>query len=208
MADMEQAVPGGTRDPIRTTDARLAEARWAEAAGDTRQRWWADARRRRMLALADLASALLAGLVATQSVADAAWAALFAPLWLVLAKLAGLYDRDHRAIRHLTIDELPAFAAWATGGILILVLLLPLTPAQIPSSGAAILGAVTATVSAVLLRGAARWAWRRVTPAERTLVIGDGDAAAAIHRRAALFADMHVELIAPDPLPLGDLSEV
>jgi exopolysaccharide biosynthesis polyprenyl glycosylphosphotransferase len=200
MADIHQAIGEGAREvePLSAATVRTS----------ARQRWWADVRRRRMLALADLASALLAGLVASQSLPDAAWAALFAPLWLVLAKLIGLYDRDHRAIRHLTIDEIPSLLAWSTGGILILVLLLPLTPADTPTAAEAILGALAGAVSALFLRGAARYVWRRITPAERTLVVGDGEAAAAIHRRAALFADMHMELMAPEPLPIGTLGDI
>ena len=37
---------------------------------------------------------------------------LFAPIWIVTAKLAGLYDRDHRTLRHLTVDELPWLVVW------------------------------------------------------------------------------------------------
>ncbi|MFL5906587.1 MAG: sugar transferase [Solirubrobacterales bacterium] len=159
-----------------------------------------------MLLIADLASALVAGTVATSSPTDAAWAALFAPLWLVVAKLLGLYDRDHRSIRHLTIDEVPGLAAWSICGVLILVLLLPLTAAGSPSAEAAIAAGAVGAASALFLRGAARWLWRRTTPPERTLVIGDGEPAAAIHRRAGLFADMHLELMAPTPLPTASLE--
>ena len=65
-----------------------------------------------MLALAD-AIAVLVAIVAVDfltsaDVQQAFWAALFLPVWLVLAKLFGLYDRDHTALRHLTVDELPA----------------------------------------------------------------------------------------------------
>ena len=159
-----------------------------------------------MLAGADLAGALIGGAVATSSLADAAWAALFAPLWLLVAKLLGLYDRDHRAIRHLTIDELSAITVWSIGGVLILVVLLPLTPAGSPSAASAVEAALAATASAFILRGFARWLWRRITPPERTLVIGDGEPAAAIHRRAGLFADMHLRLISQEPLPIGALE--
>jgi exopolysaccharide biosynthesis polyprenyl glycosylphosphotransferase len=162
-----------------------------------------------MLAGADLISALAAGAVATGSIGDALWAAAIAPLWLLVAKLLGLYDRDHRAIRHLTIDELPGISAWAISGVLILALLLPLTPAGSPSIGAAIAAVLTAAASAVILRGSARLLWRRITPPERTLVIGEGEAANAIHRRARLFADMHLELVnEQEPMPIAALEAV
>ena len=57
------------------------------------------------------------------------WALALLPGWVVIAKLFGLYDRDQRSIRHLTVDELPAIAAWAAAGTAMLGLLLPLTPA-------------------------------------------------------------------------------
>jgi exopolysaccharide biosynthesis polyprenyl glycosylphosphotransferase len=171
-----------------------------------RSPWWADAVRRRMLAGADLVSALAAALVATPSIADAGWAALFAPLWLLIAKLLGLYDRDHRAIRHLTIDELPGIFAWAISGALMLALVLPLTPAGSPSAAAAVGACLTAAACAVILRGTARLLWRRFTPPERTLVIGEGEPAEAIHRRARLFADMHLELASEQPLPTAALG--
>jgi exopolysaccharide biosynthesis polyprenyl glycosylphosphotransferase len=159
-----------------------------------------------MLLMADLISVLFAGAVATSSLEDAAWAALSAPLWLLVAKLLGLYDRDHRSIRHLTIDEIPGITAWSIAGVLILVLFLPLTPAGSPSVGSAIEAAAVAAASALLLRGTARWLWRRITPPERTLVIGDGEPAAAMHRRAGLLGDMHLELTAPQALPTQALE--
>ena len=79
---------------------------------------WRDALRRRMLAAADaltiLAAASLGALVGEGI--GALWIALAIPIWLVMAKLYGLYDNDHRALRHLTVDELPSIVAWATTG--------------------------------------------------------------------------------------------
>ncbi len=158
-----------------------------------------------MLALADLAAALAAGIVIASSNGEVVWAIAIAPLWLVIAKLLGLYDRDHRAIRHLTIDELPAIAAWALGGVVLMALVLPLTPTGSPTLAAAAEAGLTAAVVATILRGTARWLWRRVTPAELTLVAGEGEPAAAIQRRAQLFADMHLRLAADHPVPASDL---
>ena len=36
----------------------------------------------------------------------AVWSLGYLPVWVVAAKLFGLYDRDHRTLRHLTVDEL------------------------------------------------------------------------------------------------------
>jgi exopolysaccharide biosynthesis polyprenyl glycosylphosphotransferase len=191
---------------------RAPSRRWTgDRAGDSP--WRPDALRRRMLALADLVSALATGAVMASSATDLAWAAAASPLWLVTAKLLGLYDRDHRAIRHLTVDELPALAAWAFFGVVILVVILPITPAgSLPPDAhggiaeVAIAGYLTAIGSVVVLRGTARFLWRRITPPERTLVIGEGEPAKAIHRRARLFADMHLQLISEKPLPIAVLE--
>lgn len=155
-----------------------------------------------MLSLADAVSAVVAIAGGGLSLAQAPWALFFLPLWLVLAKLVGLYDRDHQAIRHLTVDEGPGIVAWAAGGTATTALLLPLTPAgSLTPEGAATMFLV-AIVSAFVLRGSARWLWRRVTPPERTAVIGDGELAAAIARKAELFGDMHLAVVdGPHPVP-------
>src|SRR5205085_8363727 len=81
---------------------------------------WRDSLRRRMLALADVAAVLIAvaslGFVTGADVEKTLWAAVFLPIWIVLAKLYGLYDRDHTALRHLTVDELPAIGVWTLTG--------------------------------------------------------------------------------------------
>lgn len=91
----------------------------------------ADALLRRLLALADITAGLLAatGLVWVSGTVDQAfWAAVFAPAWVLLAKLHGLYDRDQRALRHLTVDELPSIVFWALTGTALLAALMMLTP--------------------------------------------------------------------------------
>jgi len=160
-----------------------------------RPRFWRDALRRRMLALADLIAAAAASLVVTSWGADAFWALILLPAWVVIAKLIGLYDRDHVAIRHLTVDELPALAAWAAAGVALLALVLPQTPAGAVQPSSALAAWVVAAGSVLILRGGARWAWRRLTPPEVTAVLGDGDLAEMIRRKLELFPDMHLSLV-------------
>ena len=189
---------GGTADreaPPADRDPAIAGAPQAAPASD-QSRWWRDALRRRMLALADAVAAAAGTAAAGLSVAEAPWALVFMPLWLVLAKLVGLYDRDHQAIRHLTIDEVPLIVAWAAAGTACLALLLPLTPAGSLSAGGAAGMFAGVALTAFAARGAARALWRRVTPAERTVVIGDGELAEAIARKAELFKDMHLAVVA------------
>ena len=158
-------------------------------------RFWRDARRRRMLALADVIAAAAASIVVASSTSHAFYALALLPGWVLIAKLIGLYDRDHVAIRHLTIDEAPAIGAWAGIGIGALVLILPQTPAGPIDAGATAVGFVVAAVGALVLRGVARWLWRATTPRELTAVLGVGDLAHMIRRKLELFADMHLELI-------------
>ena len=169
-----------------------------------RPRFWRDALRRRMLALADLAAAAGASLVVASSSADAFWALALLPVWVLWAKLIGLYDRDHVAIRHLTVDELPALAAWAAAGVATLALVLPQTPAGQVGPSAALGAFVVAGAGGLVLRGLARWAWRRVTPPEVTAVLGDGDLAEMIRRKLELFPDMHLSLVAEHEIEAFD----
>jgi exopolysaccharide biosynthesis polyprenyl glycosylphosphotransferase len=168
-------------------------------------RWWRDALRRRMLALADTIGAALAIAAGQLGVAGAPWALVFLPLWLLLAKLVGLYDRDHEAIRHLTVDEVPRIVAWAAGGTATVALLLPLTPVASLTAGGAAQMFVVAGLSAFILRGTVRWLWRRVAPPERTAVIGEGELAEAIERKAELFKDMHLKVV-DGPVPSDGLT--
>src|SRR5918995_7254411 len=175
-----------------------ADDEWRSRAGPVpsgHPRWWRDALRRRMLALADTIAAAAATGVAGLSVAEAPWALVFLPLWLLLAKLVGLYDRDHEAIRHLTVDEVPRSVAWAAGGTATVALLLPLTPVASLTTGGAAQMFVVAGLSAFIPRGTVRRLWRRVAPPERTAVIRAGELAEAIERKAELFKDMHLKVV-------------
>jgi exopolysaccharide biosynthesis polyprenyl glycosylphosphotransferase len=158
-------------------------------------RFWRDALRRRLLALADLIAATAASVVVVSTSTHAFWALVLLPLWILFAKLVGLYDRDHVAIRHLTLDELAGIAAWAGAGVALLALVLPLTPAGEISPASALIAWLIATGVATVLRGAARWIWRRVTPPEVTAVLGAGDLAEMIRRKLELFPDMHLRLV-------------
>ena len=84
-----------------------------------------------MLAAADSVAVLVAvafGALGSLSVAAGFWMVALLPVWIVLAKLHGLYDRDHRALRHLTADELGSIVTWATMGTALTTAALALTP--------------------------------------------------------------------------------
>ena len=159
-------------------------------------RWWRDARRRRLLALTDCCSVALA-LAVVLPPERAIWALAFLPVWVLVAKLAGLYDADHRAVRHLTVDEAPVIVAWAVIGATVVALLIQLTPAAAPDLGELAAIASIAAASDLLLRVGARALWRASTPRERAMVVGRGALAHAMRHKLALFNDLHMDAIEP-----------
>jgi lipopolysaccharide/colanic/teichoic acid biosynthesis glycosyltransferase len=165
-------------------------------------RWWRDARRRRLLALTDCCSAALA-LAVVLPPERAIWALAFLPVWVLVAKLAGLYDADHRAVRHLTVDEAPAIMAWAVISAAVVALLVQLTPAAAPDLGELAGIALIAAASDLLLRVGARALWRASTPRERAMVVGRGGLAHAMRHKLALFSDLHMDAIEPEDYGRG-----
>jgi exopolysaccharide biosynthesis polyprenyl glycosylphosphotransferase len=171
----------------------LAEAASPEP-GDFR--WWRDARRRRLLALADCAAVALA-LVCAVPPERAVWLVAFLPAWILLAKLAGLYDADHRGLRHLTVDEAPSIVAWGVVGTAATSLLGELTPAGALDTDELAVAAGVVIAADLVLRTAARAAWRATTPRERVLIAGGGGLAQAMRRKLALFSDLHMTAVEP-----------
>ena len=106
-----------------------------------------------MLALADVGAAGVASLLVTGSTTRAMWAVALLPGWVLIAKLFGLYDRDQRSIRHLTIDEMSVIAAWVAAGTAMLGLLLSLTPAGPVKLSVLVAAWLAVTVVAGVLRG-------------------------------------------------------
>lgn len=153
-----------------------------------------------MLALADLAAALLASLslvaVGTSHGGQLAWALAYLPVWIVVAKLLGLYDRDGRSFRHLTVDEAPLLVLWAVVAVSGLSLFLELTPAGRPDASSSILAGLVATTSVFLLRAVARWCWRSVTPPERVGIVGSPLTTSAVTRKLELLPDLHMTIVA------------
>lgn len=169
----------------------LAEA---SAQGPSESRWWRDVRRRRLLALADCFAVGL-GLAVVLPLERAIWLVAFLPVWILVAKLAGLYDADHRAMRHLTVDEAPAICAWGVIGTVAVALLSGLTPAGVLDTHDIVLVVLTAVAADFALRVTARTIWRATTSPERALIVGGGSLAHAMRRKIMLFSDLHMEAI-------------
>jgi exopolysaccharide biosynthesis polyprenyl glycosylphosphotransferase len=144
-----------------------------------------------MLAVADAVVAGGIGLAIASAAGTTPLLALAAvPAGVIAAKLLGLYDADHRAIRHLTVDEVPVIVVWCVALAVACALVVPETVTVVTFA----LVVPAAIAGAAGLRALARAAWRRITPPESTLVVGAGEPAEAIARKISLFPDMHLEL--------------
>jgi exopolysaccharide biosynthesis polyprenyl glycosylphosphotransferase len=201
--DVTRDRAGSPAGPVSAGAALRSERTQAGLGGHYRLRWWRDALRRRMLAVADVLAATFATLLATNGLTDGLVLLAGLPIWILVAKMLGLYDRDHIALRHLTADEIPTLLAWMTVGVAALALIAPAVGGGSLDDSSAIRAWVGGVLAAVVLRAIARGAWRRLVPAESTLIVGDGELAASIARRIQLFPDMHLQLVDRNPVVLS-----
>jgi exopolysaccharide biosynthesis polyprenyl glycosylphosphotransferase len=191
-----EAPADARREPIEISDTEtlpIRGGREARARG---------AILRRLLALSDWAS-LIAGtsvsyLVVTSppmKPSSIAWSAAFGPAWILVMKLHGLYDQDHRRIRHSTLDELPALFSAVVIGTVLVGVLTRFTPAPyISGTGLSIL-AVTAFVIGASLRGLIRQIWHARRPPEKSALVGSGAAMRRLSRRVETHPEVHLSLI-------------
>jgi exopolysaccharide biosynthesis polyprenyl glycosylphosphotransferase len=155
---------------------------------------------RRLLALGDW-GALLAALCAvtvTSSTTDVGvffWAVLVSPAWVIVVKLHGLYDNDHRRIRHSTLDELPSLVSASVLGTLVLDGLLAISPAGPLSPASAIGIGVGAFVVSFVARGVLRFLWHRLTGEALGLVIGPPKAVDMVARRVSTHPETRLVLV-------------
>src|SRR4051794_1797351 len=118
-----------------------------------------DALRRRFLALADLGAGVcfLVGLHFAGATPDEVLiASALLPLWVFLAKLHGLYDRDHRALYTTTADELTTLAGWGIVGTALVASVGSAFSHDSLSFSVLGWGWATVTVAAALLRATVR----------------------------------------------------
>ena len=100
------------------------------------------------------------------------WATMFSPVWILVLKLHGLYDNDHRRIRHSTLDEISSLISAAALGTLALdglLALSPVGPLAAPSAIAVGLGALAGSFAS---RAVLRFFWHRLAGTATGLVIG------------------------------------
>ncbi len=160
--------------------------------------WKLQRLRRWSLAVAD-ATAVLAGIAAASrwdqfSRSGVTWILLAIPVWIFIAKVNNLYDRDNRRIRHRTSDELPALLATSAITIAVVQGLTEIVGVGLAGFTLVLLGTVAFVVSATL-RAFVRWVFRQIKAPERTLIIGAGRKAAMVSRRLANQAGDHLDLV-------------
>jgi exopolysaccharide biosynthesis polyprenyl glycosylphosphotransferase len=155
---------------------------------------------RRLLAIGDWGALLAVLCLVTAStsstdVADLFWAVLFSPSWVIVVKLQGLYDNDHRRIRHSTLDELPSLVTAAVLATLVLDGLMAISPAGPLSPASAIGVGVGTFLLSFVLRGTLRFLWHRLTGQATGLVIGPAKAVDMVARRVSTHPETRLALV-------------
>jgi exopolysaccharide biosynthesis polyprenyl glycosylphosphotransferase len=155
---------------------------------------------RRLLAVGDWGAllAVLCAITLTSSatdVGDLFWAVLFSPSWVIVVKLQGLYDNDHRRIRHSTLDELPSLITASVLGTLVLDGLMAISPAGPLSPASAIGIGVGTFLASFSLRGTLRFLWHRLTSQSTGLVVGPARAVDMVARRVSTHPETRLALV-------------
>jgi len=155
---------------------------------------------RRLLATSDWLAVMTALWIATAAtsatdIATLFWATLLSPVWILVVKLHGLYDNDHRRIRHSTLDELPSLVSASALGTITLDGLLTLSPAGQLSAASAIMVGVGAFIGMFVLRGLLRLVWHHVIGIATGIVIGPATAVDMVARRVATHPETRLRLI-------------
>ena len=174
------------------SDVGLSERAGALAAPelpleDLPQAW--RARRRELVARLALGAAdlvaVVGSMVVVAEVTDsplAPWGFAVLPLYVLIAKTAGLYDRDNFVIHKTTLDEAPALVAVVSMFVLFIQGVRAIE-FQGRSHPFLLWGLLVAAL--VGLRGLARFVTVRLTSSERVVVVGDAETTALVKRKFA-----------------------
>jgi exopolysaccharide biosynthesis polyprenyl glycosylphosphotransferase len=138
------------------------------------------------------------------------------PVFVLMAKMGGLYDRDQHVLHKTTLDEGSALLSVAAIFALVVE---GLRGVDFVGRSQPFLLWGALTVGLVITRGIARFLFTRLTPPERLLVIGDAGAATLVQRKLAFDPALNAVVIgrldpfgAPsaggDVAVLGDLQEL
>jgi hypothetical protein len=139
--------------------------------------------------------AAIGAMTLVEGTTDPLWGLTTLPLWLLVAKMEGLYDTDHPKIWHLTSDEAAAIFHWITLSVAATLFLIRALPDVTLTLESAFALYGVALGLAFLLRAAARWIWRSRVPPERALVLGTGKLADPVARKLMLETGNHLAVL-------------
>jgi exopolysaccharide biosynthesis polyprenyl glycosylphosphotransferase len=166
-------------------------------------------------ALAVVAAWLIVASLPFSSLHVTWWIAAYIPFFALVAKAAGLYDRDQFVLHKTTLDEAPTLV----GAAAIYALTMEGMQTIYDTGGSHPLWMwFVFTLNLVLFRGFARFVAVRTTATERILVIGDAATAAQIRRKLSANPALNATVVGrvggreqPDDRPdkvLGTLDEL
>jgi exopolysaccharide biosynthesis polyprenyl glycosylphosphotransferase len=152
---------------------------------------------RRTLGLADMASITVAlGVASLAGGHRVTWAILAVPpLFVLLCKGLGLYDRDEHLIHKTTLDEIPALFGLSSLTALLLVFSDGIFISDGLGRGGVFVAWASLFLLLVCLRSVARWTATRILPPERCLLVGDPVRAAAFREKLGLTATVRAEVV-------------
>ena len=136
--------------------------------------------------LAFTGALLLAALAAapdSRGLSQIPWGFIVLPIWGVLMKIYGMYDRDRRRVSHSTVDDVPGAFHLSLLAALLLRLVCSLAPVNslVLAQGATFFFA--AFFLSVALRGVARRTVRALVEPERAAIVGTGAWSALVARK-------------------------
>lgn len=165
---------------------------------------------RRLLGLADAASISVALVVSAILVGqDQLTLGILAvpPLFVLLAKAMGLYDRDAELLHKTTLDEVPKLLSLGTAATLLVWM----------ADGLLVDGVIGRTqvaafwgilfTSHISLRAAARALGVRNAPIERCIFVGDAEGAEELREKLATSHAVRAELVGWMPVPKAGSDE-
>jgi exopolysaccharide biosynthesis polyprenyl glycosylphosphotransferase len=190
-------ISGARRARDHAPEKQIREGRGTESA---RRR---DTSYRRLLGVADLASAAIAVLVGVPFLGEDALnpvAILALPLVLMVSKVSGLYDRDEHLLRKTTLDEVPslfwmatlyAFVIWIAGDLIV--------EGHFGRDQAVAVWALL-FLGMLATRTLARYLARWLSAEERCVVLGDAPTARWIARRLQATPSLKARVVGRVPL--------
>jgi len=175
-----------------------------------RGRWTLPIRRswllRRALMLADLLGILLAFIVASfvtqpndqplSTPAEATLIALSLPLWILLMKLHGLYDRDGARADHSTVDEITKVFQVLTIGSWVFFVIVHQTNAFTLPLDRLVIFWLSAIIAVPVLRGVTRATCRRsVAYIQNAVIVGTGPVGRLVARKVLSHPEYGINLV-------------